>query len=243
MKIRLTRSMVFLLWMASFPVAMVLWYFPYVDFPIRVATWTAAFVAVAGAVFFAWRRPLVRWALLAVYLLMVLFLAWPSARAVDRTSLRSEYCSALKAYVGTHYVWGGQGRLGIDCSGLVQKGMMDALATQGLEHADPAFVRQSLSLYWHRTTAKVLGQGFAGRTVPVTTCLMLNTLDYSLVEPGDLAVTDGGDHVMAYLGDRTWIAADPGAGSVRTFTIPEKTNVYFSSPMRIMRWKVLAADP
>jgi hypothetical protein len=224
-------------------IAAVLWYFPYVDNPIRIATWSAIFVALAGTVFFAWRNRGLRWLVLAAYVAVLLFLVWPSHRPVDRAALQSNYCTALKSYLGSRYVWGGQGCIGIDCSGLVQKGMMDALATQGIVHADPALARQSLSLYWHRTTARVLGQGFAGRTIAVTTCPSLNTLDYTLVQPGDLAVTAGGDHVMAYLGDRTWIAADPGVGKVTTFTIPEKTNAYFFTPMRIVRWKVLAVLP
>jgi len=67
----------------------------------------------------------------------------------------------------------------------------------------------------------------------------LKSLDYSLLMPGDLAVTADGDHVMAYLGNQTWIAADPGVGKVTTFTIPEHKNAYFSTPMRVVRWKIL----
>ena len=115
---------------------------------------------------------------------------------------------------------------------------MIALAARGFTTLNPALVRDSLSLYWHRTTAKVIGEGYAGRTDTVTTCPTLNALDYSLVQPGDLAVTAGGDHVMAYLGNRTWIAADPGVNKVTTFTIPEQRNAYFSTPMRIVRWKI-----
>ncbi len=113
---------------------------------------------------------------------------------------------------------------------------------RGMTSFDPALLRDSLSLYWHRTTARVIGEGFASRTVPVTLCTSLNALDYSLVQPGDMAVTSGGDHVMAYLGDRTWIAADPGVGKVATFTIPEQKNTYFFTPMRIVRWNILATD-
>ena len=45
---------------------------------------------------------------------------------------------------------------------------------------------------------------------------------------------------MAYLGDKTWIAADPGEGKVVTFNIPEKNNAYFFTPMRIVRWEILS---
>jgi hypothetical protein len=57
--------------------------------------------------------------------------------------------------------------------------------------------------------------------------------------PGDLAVTTSGDHVLAYLGEKEWIAADPGERKVTKFTIPEKKNAYFYTPMRIVRWRIL----
>jgi hypothetical protein len=239
MMIALLKRGVFCLWLLLFAVFLVLWYFPYIDFPVRVATWVVALLILIGSVFFAWKFRFWRWLLIAVYGTALLFLVLPSHRPVDRSALRSDYCTALKSYLGCRYVWGGEGYLGVDCSGLVQKGLMDALATRGLTTLDPALMRESLSLYWHRTTAKVIGEGYAGRTDTVTTCPTLNALDYSLVQPGDLAVTAGGDHVMAYLGNRTWIAADPGVDKVTTFTIPEQRNAYFSTPMRIVRWKIL----
>jgi hypothetical protein len=237
----MTRRAGIWLWMASFPLTVILWYSPYVDVPIRWLTWVMAVVALFGAIIVCWRRSALRWSLLGLYAAALLFFVFPSHRAVDQPALQARYCAALKSYMGSRYVWGGQGYFGIDCSGLVQKGMMDALAERGVSTVNPALARESFSLYWHRTTARVLGQGFAGRTIEVTTCASLNALDYSSVQPGDLAVTAGGDHVMAYLGDRTWIAADPIVERVTTFTIPEAKNVYFFTPMKIMRCKVLAA--
>jgi hypothetical protein len=238
-RIIITRRIAFLLWLALLPAFLVLWYFPYIDFPIRVVTWAVALLVLIGAVFFSWRNRVLSWLLIAFYGLAGLFFVWPSHRPVDPPVLRSGYCAALKSYLGCRYVWGGQGYLGVDCSGLVQKGLMDALASRGLATLDPALMRESLSLYWHRTTANVIGKGYGGRTFTVTTCPNLNALDYSLLQPGDLAVTSGGDHLMAYLGSLTWIAADPGVGKVTMFTIPEQKNVYFFTPMRIVRWKIL----
>jgi hypothetical protein len=238
--VKITRYASFRLWLTLLPAFFVLWYFPYIDFPIRVVTWAAALLFLIGAVFFSWKIRVLRWLLIALYGLAVLFLVWPSHRPVDRSALRSDYCTALKSYLGCRYVWGGESYLGVDCSGLVQKGLVDALATRGFSTLDPALMRESLSLYWHRTAAKVIGEGYAGRTQMVTTCPSLNVLDYSHLQPGDLAVTSGGDHVMAYLGNLTWIAADPGVGTVTTFTIPEQKNAYFFTPMRILRWKILS---
>jgi hypothetical protein len=193
-------------------------------------------------VFFVWRYKILRWFLIAIYGATILFLVQPSGshHSVDRSALRSDYCAALKSYSDCRYVWGGEGYFGIDCSGLVRKGLEDALVARGFATLNPALIRAGISLYWHDTTAKVIGEGYANRTFFVTACPMLNTLDESLLQPGDLAVTLNGIHIMAYLGNRTWIAADPGESKVTTFVIPEQKNAYFSTPMRIVRWKILS---
>jgi hypothetical protein len=187
-----------------------------------------------------WRFRIFRWVLIALYAFSVLFILLPSHPPENRSILRDSYCNALNSYLGCRYVWGGVGYFGIDCSGFVQKGLEDGLVTRGLVTLNPSLVREGIWVYWHRTTAKVLGEGNHGRTYTVTTCPTLNALDYSLLMPGDLAVTSAGDHVLAYLGDKTWIAADPGEGKVTRFVIPELKNAYFSTPMRIVRWKILS---
>ena len=216
------------LWLVLFPAFLVLWYWPVISFRIRLLTWAIAALLLIGSLFFAWNSKILRALMLGFCTIAALFLLWPSHRTEDRSTMRSDYCAALKSYSGCRYVWGGEGYLGIDCSGFVRKGMEDALALRGLLTLDPALVRESISLYWHDTTAKVIGEGYSGRTEIVTTCPMLNTLDSEQLRPGDLAVTSSGDHVLAYLGDRTWIAADPTEGKVTTFVIPETKNAYFS---------------
>jgi len=227
-------------WIALFPLFLLLWYSPYVDFPIRVATLLVAFLFLVGSIFFLSRFRVLRWVLISFYALATLFLFLPSSLPENRSDLRVSYCNGLNSYLGCRYVWGGVGYLGIDCSGFVQKGLEDGLVTRGILTLNPALVREGIWVFWHRTTAKVLGEGDHGRTYTVTTCQSLNALDYSSLLPGDLAVTSSGDHVMAYLGNKTWIAADPGEGKVTRFVIPELGNAYFSFPMRIVRWKILS---
>lgn len=57
--------------------------------------------------------------------------------------------------------------------------------------------------------------------------------------PGDMAVTSSGVHVLAYLGERTWIEADPnelqGNRVIRVKT-PTR-NAWFNMPVHIMRWR------
>ena len=55
---------------------------------------------------------------------------------------------------------------------------------------------------------------------------------------GDLAVTADGVHVLAYLGDRTWIEADPTAHEVVEVTLPT-SNAWFHVPVVFVRWRYL----
>jgi len=98
----------------------------------------------------------------------------------------------------------------------------------------------ALSLWWHDTTARVLGQQNDELTVRLLDTPSVNQLDHSGILPGDLAVTRNGVHVMAYLGDSRWIEADPGVGRVITVHVPAEDNEWFRVPMSIVRWSVLS---
>lgn len=185
----------------------------------------------------AWRRHgAIRLAALTAGLLVAAAALWPApARASGK--LRASYLQRLQSYEGTRYVWGGEGWTGIDCSGLVRRAMVDALRTEALQTANPAVLRQSIALWWHDRSAKALGEGFRGDTRLVTRAASLNTIDVSRLRPGDLAVTADGKHVLAYAGDRTWIAADWPI--VDRWRIPERRNKWFRVPVRIVRWRWL----
>jgi hypothetical protein len=111
---------------------------------------------------------------------------------------------------------------------------------RGLRTFDPGLTRFALHLWWNDCTARTLGEAHAGLTEHLFDTPSLNQLDQSKVRPGDLAVTSNGVHIMAYLGDNTWIEADPGLGRVFSGTVPVKNNLWFDGPMKIVRWSVLA---
>jgi hypothetical protein len=48
----------------------------------------------------------------------------------------------------------------------------------------------------------------------------INALDHEKIMPGDLAVTQNGVHVLAYLGERSWIEADPACKKVIIENVP-----------------------
>jgi len=191
----------------------------------------------AGLLVLLWRHRSVRFTLLGVTAAAAIFLALPIGMPASAEQLRADYTASLRRYDGVIYVWGGENAQGIDCSGLVRRGLINALSVRGLRTFNPSLLRQALVLWWNDTTASSLGAGEG--TVPVQRVPSLNAADAAPLLPGDLAVTLGGAHIMAYLGEHQWIEADPQASQVLTITTPAK-EYWFNTPMNIVRWKALA---
>lgn len=159
-------------------------------------------------------------------------------RAFDREALRRQYVESLMAYESAPYVWGGETRQGVDCSGLVRCGMMDAAVWLGFQTLNPDLLRTGVAVWWFDTTAAGLEQGYGDRLRPMLMAPSLNEIDLGQVLPGDVAVSVGGAHTLAYVGNGTWIAADPLLRRVVKIT-PPSDNAWFRVPVHVMRWRVL----
>jgi len=187
----------------------------------------------------AW-LPRSRWVRLTSLLpLSLIGLVLLPGRAHDTRALRASYVAQLAAHEGSRYIWGGENLLGIDCSGLVRRGLIRASLARGVWTLNGRLVRLGLDLWWHDLSARALGQGGGGRTHQILTAARLDRLDHSPLRPGDLAVTADGVHVMAYLGRKTWIEADPDLARVVRL-VPSSRSFWLQVPVRIVRWNALA---
>ena len=200
-------------------------------FPIRSGLTRAALLAgfallwVALAYLNRERRPAIA-CLIAIPLLFAVFLMLPNRR-VEPSALRREYVRSLLPYRGAVYIWGGENRIGIDCSGLIRCGWIDTNLRLGLRTANPGPVRAAIRTWLQDCSAQELGEGYRGRTEFVANVRALNRADYDLLAPGDIAVSDGGKHTLAYLGSETWIEAEPNCNGVKLVHVPAPGDVWF----------------
>src|SRR4051812_31242277 len=161
-------------------------------------------------------------------------------RRADRSeALRADTVKAMRRYLGAPYYWGGESPLGIDCSGLIRRGLIEALIWDGMRWLQPALVREGIWVWWNDTTARGLVAGAGDRTRFVAAVESLNALDDTTIHVGDLAVTASGLHVLAYAGEHEWIEADPAEWRVVTMRTPGPPDGWLGTPMKVVRWRVL----
>lgn len=234
----------------------------------RRALWFIWFLLAAlwlGATQYSVRFGLLRLAFVVVFLvlwLMILAAAWPRrtlrvlvlvfsalplllllpGRKPDVVNLRVAYVQSLRSYKNVPYVWGGETSRGLDCSGLIRRAIIDANWKIGLRTLNPALLRESLAIWWNDCSAAKMRAGYDGRTLRLFEAADLNTLNNARLQIGDFAVTSpGGAHVLAYIGNQTWIEADPKGSTgfkVIEVRVPS-SNAWFSQNVSIMRWKQL----
>ena len=228
-------------WVVVCLAALVLGLYPINTFLLRIALFAVLVGVGVGGYYFGRHNKFVCGSFLILALLTVGFLSCPG-RDFDRRQLRGAYIHALRSYEGTKYIWGGENWLGIDCSGLVRAGLMKASFQSGLRTLNPRLTRFALSLWWHDASAAALGQENRQLTKRLLARTNLNELDYRQLKPGDIAVTVSGVHVMAYLGDKQWIEADPDMGKVVIVPVPERTNPWFQETFSILRWRELDVE-
>ena len=150
----------------------------------------------------------------------------------NKAQIKTLYLKNLQSFEGVAYYWGGENIIGIDCSGLPRKSLMNAcFYTRNFENA--------FELWWYDSSAKALKENYRNYTEKVISFSSLRHVDYSKIQEGDMAVTVDGAHVIVYLGNKRWIQADPMQGRV-VIEDPESTkSSWFDVKVGIVRWKAL----
>jgi cell wall-associated NlpC family hydrolase len=63
-------------------------------------------------------------------------------------------------------------------------------------------------------------------------------MDVSLIQPGDLAITSNGVHVLVYAGGGRWSQADPGLERVATMAATDPHMGWLDVPVTVRRWSL-----
>lgn len=176
--------------------------------------------------------------LLALPVILTIYLVVP-LRISDHRALRSAYLEELQKMDGTSYVWGGESKLGVDCSGLPRLALRLAHCRRFFSTGNPGHARAWLESWWFDSSAKALSKGYRGFTTPVGVEGTLQNIDHSNIKSGDLAITSNGVHLLVYLGDGEWIQADPGPGKVHIQNPKIDSNGWFKDTSTIHRWREL----
>jgi len=224
-------------WLLLWPLSLALIAYPVSNTTLRITAIVCILFLAGGLVAFNWQHFWLRIVAASASAALVLFLLLPG-REANIQSLRGSYLKSLRRYEGTRYVWGGENRLGIDCSGLVRNSLVNSLVVESIGTLNPSLLREGASLWWHDCSARALGEQYLQLTAHILDSDAINQIDYTQIQPGDFAVTADGIHVLAYLGDREWLEADPDARNVLRLTAPS-TNSWFDTPVRVMRWRQL----
>lgn len=236
------RKTLIVLWLLACVLTAVAFVYPEKLNAIRAITVGGFFCIWAGAAILWWRLIPVR---IAVVLAAVgaALIALVPGRQVAPSALQAQYTKSLIAYEGSPYMWGGESSLGIDCSGLIRRGMIDANLTIGVHTLNPRALRDAFAIYWRDCSASDLGLGYGGRTRLVEEAKTIDSIDPATLQPGDIATTMSGAHILAYLGGNVWINADPKAWRVEQVHVPAPTNGWFTQHARVMRWRALEPSP
>ncbi len=217
-------------------IALTIW--PYHDGALRYGLPLGLLAVWSAGLGFVWRRKF--WRLVLLISPMLAAVPWfLPEKPIDPKILRVRYVAAMERMKGSPYVWGGESRRGIDCSGLPRRGLRDALWETGMENGNGEAFRKWAEQWWFDTSAKALGQNYRGFTRPLGISGKLRDLDCDHLMPGDLAVTADGRHVMVYLHDRKWIQADPMASKVIIGHAQRDQNPWFTSRVTMHRWMIL----
>lgn len=225
--------------LAALGAATILVILPWSSRALRLGLVLSLGLALLGLVLLLWSRRGLGKLLLATTLAAILLIAL-APEPVPGSIPSAVFSERLESFLGTRYVWGGECGRGIDCSGLVRRGMVESLLARALAEASPGRLRQALDLWWHDASARHLGEGYDGRLAPIEEGRCIADIEAAEIRPGDLAVTRDGRHVLAHLGGNRWIQAQPRARAVIA-TDRGADDGYLRTPVRILRWTALSA--
>jgi hypothetical protein len=145
-------------------------------------------------------------------------------------TLQDKYVEALIGYEGQNYAPYGE-KDGISCSTLVRQSMIDVLE-------EPL----ANEIKTNPCPSEELNKGCNNKLSLILHAENIKKIDYSKLQKGDIVVITSnnlGIHSMAYLGDETWIHADPITEKVVIINQIDEKDDWIDFQVNVMRWNIL----
>jgi len=185
-----------------------------------------------------WEKIYLRVIFLSIAMLVAIITIIPGHNANPK-QLQEEYIHSLLGYENVRYIWGGENKLGIDCSGLVREGFVSANIKVGIKTLNPRLIRRAFFVWWYDCSADALGKNYKEMTTLVLKANSMDELDYSNIKPGDIIVAAKGFHTFAYIGDKVWLEANPDNGKTLKKSSEVKAKEWKGVPLKIVLWSEL----
>lgn len=170
---------------------------------------------------------------IVLFFIFIPFLPLINQTKINEKVIQEYYINYLRGYEGTIYVWGGEGFLGIDCSGLPRSSFIKANFKYAYIHFNGKALKKAVWLWWFDASAKEMYYGYKGALIVENNSFKIKDLRQE-VEPGDI-VTNG-SHVMVYLSKDEIIQSDPDRNKVVIDTLPSE-NHWYRMEVKLVKWK------
>src|SRR5262245_32251142 len=117
-------------WLSSIAAAVALTLYPLNSSATKVA-WLLSIVSAFALPLLLWPRSWLVRTIVFIGIAAPLVILCLPGRSYSREALRASTVNVLESFDGTPYVWGGEGRAGVDCSGLVRQALIRSSLKQG----------------------------------------------------------------------------------------------------------------
>lgn len=225
-------------WVALWVILLTMLIFPVSIGFIRLSIILGFILLWSSGIYLFWRNVYLRVLFLLIAIVVLTIIIIPGKKANSK-QLQNEYVNSLLAYENVRYIWGGENKIGIDCSGLVREGFINANLKIGVKTLNPRLIRRAFFIWWYDCSAEALGNNYRQMTTLVLKSREMDELDYNNIIPGDIIVAETGFHTFAYIGNNTWIEANPDKGKTVRITSDEKAKEWADIPIRVVRWSEL----
>lgn len=233
------RKILIILWISLFFIVITMFVFPISIGLTRLGIVVGFILLLCGGSYLFWRTIYLRILFLLITMVILTIIFVPGHNENPK-QLQNEYVQSLLEYENVRYIWGGENKIGIDCSGLVREGFINANIKIGVKTLNPKLIKRAFFIWWYDCSADALGKSYKQMTKLVFKSQSMDELDYNNIMQGDIIVPEKGFHTFAYIGNNTWIEANPDKGKTVTISSEKRSKEWKNIPIKVLRWSELS---